>query len=201
MLNRRELITSVTSAPLLAACSYKPANPFAMSAFLEEPHTIAVESARGYRAISNKRANLIIAPGIRDITPELCIALVERVRSGASLLLESGLCFSSPDHTNRQRQILKQGLALELLPLVLTAEANYVTYAWPLQKLVRSFHAVIPVVCAERDVIARFQGLPVCAKIHMGRGCLVYLGSLLGAGLLAEEREARAVGNALVSNT
>jgi len=193
MLSRRELLTALAAAPLLGPSTASSAPELD---FLEEPHPLASESARGYRSLSTNRAGWIIAPAVRDITPDTCSKLFRRVHWGAWLVLESGLCFSSEAHAKQQLQLLRKYFGLEILPPI--RAHSYVSYSWPVKKLVRTFHAVTPIVCSQPEAIATVQGLPVCLKKQLGNGCIIYLGSMLGPGLMAEERESLQVGNALI---
>jgi hypothetical protein len=188
MLSRRELISSIAVAPLLAS------DPTEVD-FLEEAHLLAAESARGYRKTSICRAGWIIAPAVRDITADACLMLRQRVTRGATLLLESGLCFSSPAHVQGQLALLESHFALQVLAPV--QADSYISYRWPAQKMLRNFHFLTPVICDEREVMATFQGSPVCAMKQLGRGKIIYLGSMLGPGLMADEREAHDLVGAL----
>ncbi len=181
MLSRRELIASLAVAPLLATGPDK-------SDLLEEPHILAAESARGYRKTGICRAGWIVAPAVRDISADTCLMLRQRVTRGVTLLLESGLCFSSPAHVQSQLALLRSYLGLQIQAHVQTE--SYVTYRWPTETMVRSFHSVTPVICDQYEVMATFQGFPVCAVKQLGRGKIIYLGSMLGPGLMADEREA-----------
>ena len=181
MLSRRDILTSIAVLPLLATAPDS-------ASFLEEPHLLAAESASGYRKTAICKAGWIIAPAVRDLTAQTCVGLQRRVRDGATLLLESGVCFSSPPHVQSQFALLRRYLGLNILAPIHTE--TYITYQWPAKKMLRSFHSVTPVICDEREVIATCQGSPVCAIKHFGRGRIIYLGSMLGPGLMADEREA-----------
>jgi hypothetical protein len=76
----------------------------------------------------------------------------------------------------------------------------YIAYQWPRPALVRTFETITPVDCSSRNIIAEFRGIPVCSKHAMGKGGLIFLGSLLGPGLLAEEPEAHTVLQALLGS-
>jgi hypothetical protein len=189
-LTRRDLLAAIASAPLL---SIHPPSP--RVEFIEEPHLLSAESARGYHAIAIG-SRWLIAPGIRDLTMETCATLLRNVRSGAWLLLESGVCFSPPAHAAAQSAILKQAFGLHIQPPI--NAPSCVTYSWPTNKMVRPFQSLTPVLCRPHEVIATYNGLPVCMKRTMGLGGIIYLGSMLGPGLMAEEREAHEIASALL---
>ncbi len=189
-MTRRELLAAVASAPFL---SIPPARSGVH--FIEEPHLLSAESARGYRAIAN-RSGWLIAPGARDMSSETCASLLPSIHSGAWLLLESGVCFSPPAHAATQSAILKQGFGLDIQPP--RNAHSCVTYSWPIRKMVRPFQTITPVLCSPREVIATYDGWPVCLRRKLGQGGIIYLGSMLGPGLMAEEREAHAIGSALL---
>lgn len=183
MLSRREVLSCLAASPLLAAGSPQGV------IFLEQPGILARESAAGYRSLLRGRGNrIIIAPACRRLN---CAALLPKVRCGYRLIVESGSCFSPASE------------ALEIFGFrigapVKTSGHIYVEYSRPQRHLVRTFEAVSPILCEESEVIARWRGLPVSATKNIGAGSVTYLGSMLGPGLLADEREAHAVGEALI---
>jgi hypothetical protein len=189
MLTRRQLLAAVSSAALLS----KPA-AFGVQ-LIEEPHALAAESARGYRRLAI-RSGWIIAPGVRELTQQTCASLLRRVRAGAWLLLESGLCYAPREQAVGQAEILRHGLGLQIQPPI--DAHSYVRYSWPIQRMIRPFQALTPVLCGSHEVIATCRGLPVCLRREIGAGGIIYLGSMLGPGLMAEEREAHQVGSVLL---
>lgn len=205
MLTRRELLTSMAGVPLVQILSEKQAYPGVQ--FYQEPHALAEESARGFRSFCQERSGtssspIIIAPAVCSVRPQTCAELLESVRKGAWLLFESGVCFSANEECLHQARILKQMFGLEIQPPIRIADlpsasSSYISYVKPLANLVRSFYAVTPVRCFESEILARFHGHTVCATKRIGKGRLIYLGSMLGTGLLAEEREAWEVAEGL----
>ena len=208
MFTRRELLASMAAAQFAGALSQEPKDPGFGIEILEEPHTIAKESTRGFRLLSGLsegdcRQHIILAPGIRNIRAQTCAELLQRVRCGARLFFESGGCFSSAQECADQADILNRAFGLGVLPPIRTAEISgrsptYVSYSWPEQKSVRSYHAITPLVCDKSEAIAHFHGHVVCARKTIGRGGVVYLGSMLGPALYAEDREAHVLGDALM---
>lgn len=211
MLTRRELLTSVAGAPLVQVLPEERNQIRSGIRFYQESHALAEESARGFRSFFQGRGSansqsMIIAPAIRSIRPKACAGLLEDVQRGAWLLLESGVCFSSGEECFRQARILQQVFGLEIqLPIRIadlsSASNSYVNYVKPLAKLVRGFHAVTPVRCLENEILARFHGHAVCATRTIDKGRLIYLGSMLGPGLMAEEREAWELAECLMRMT
>jgi hypothetical protein len=208
MLTRRELLMSVAGAPFVQAlpARHKDARPGIW--FYEELHALAEESARGFRSLLSLSSSAgspaaIIAPAVRNLRQEIGAVLLEHVRRGAWLLFESGVCFSSDQEHSLQARTLKQAFGLEILPSLRVvdipkASSKYVNYAKPLATSVRSFHAVTPIQCPPSNAIAYFHEHIVGATRAIGKGRLVYLGSMLGPGLLAEEYEAQQVGEGLI---
>ncbi|MGA8030252.1 MAG: hypothetical protein WB992_24175 [Bryobacteraceae bacterium] len=144
------------------------------------------------------RGPLIILAGVRELSVETCWELRKRAIAGSWLIYESGSCFSSPEESLLCSRILNRVFGLEVLPTIVTA-GSCIEYSWPARRLVRSFQAATPIRCHSSEVIAEFGGVPVCARRCIGRGGIVYLGSMLGPGLFAEEREAQSVGIAMLT--
>jgi hypothetical protein len=140
-----------------------------------------------------ERGGVIIVPAMREMSVGSASGLAEGVRSGANLWIESGLCFSSEGEVGQQLAILRNAFGLEVLRPVRTAGNPYVRYVLPCQKLVRTFEAVNPVASDDVEVLARFQQHVVCVRKKLGSGSIIYLGSMIGSGLLADEREAHSV--------
>ncbi len=171
---------------------------------LEEPHCLSRESARGYRLLlKNERSvpaggDLIIVAGARRISIETCRALRVRVEAGAWVMFESGVCFSSVEEAAGQAAILERAFDLNVLPRIVTKGCSYVAYTWPHSAMTRTFERVTPIQCVLDERVADFGGAPVCARKRLGNGGVVYLGTMLGPSLFAEEREAHAIGRALL---
>lgn len=200
MLSRRHLLSAFASVPWLAKVGIRVNRRNSRIEFIEETHELAAESARGYHSLAivreASRTKWIIAPAVRDMDAQSCAALCERVRSGEWLLFEGGIGYSGQPNTKQQALLLGEHFDIQILPPVKTH--GYIAYSWPIQKLVRSFHVVTPVVCDKQDVIARVDRLPVCLRKRFGLGGIVYLGSMLGPGLMAEEREAHVVADSII---
>lgn len=216
MPTRREFLTGLAIASLAARL------PVANRAILRrveiwpEDHYLSQESAIGFRRLLNRdtvsnvssqssigSSSLIIVPGIRRMSPARGDYLLRRIDDGTWVILESGVGFSSMAEAKHQADLFKQIFDLTLIPPVKVAgslaAAAYIQYTKPVCRFARTFEAITPINCEPTDVIARLGRHSVCARKRVGRGGLVFLGSMLGPGLFAEEREALAIGAALVA--
>lgn len=171
---------------------------------IPEPHPLSEESAKGFRQLLTAHGRLIshfiILPAVRQLSLENAKKLQQRATSGSWLILESGVAYSFPEEAARQAQILAQVFNFHVRePIAIsTGEPSYLTYNCPQPIMVRTFGAITPVSCSPSERLAEFAGIPIAAKRSVGRGGIIYLGSILGAGLLAQEREARQVASALL---
>lgn len=206
MPTRRQLLLNVASAS--AAAAFLPRPALSSSTEIEiipEPHCLSEESARGYRTLVEARrrtnAPFIILPASRQLTYESAKALLRRVQRGWWLVLESGGAYSSPEESGRQSRILAGVFGLNVhRPIAISPrEASYVTYTYPQRTMVRTFGAITPITCSPAERIAEFAGITVASWRRVGSGGgIIFLGSILGAGLLAREREAHEAGSALL---
>jgi hypothetical protein len=216
MTTRREFLTMLALTPLgVRLPAVQPASVSRVE-IRAEKHCLSAESALGYQHIlgcdavacearntQDSNPSLIILPGARTLSLEYASELRERMSGGTWVILESGLSFAGRTESGDQADVYKKAFGLRLLPLIKTthhtAGLPYIEYVRPLSSLVRTFEAIAPVVSEPSDVIARFGEHIVCARKIFGRGGLIYLGSMLGPGLFAEEREAQAVAAELLS--
>jgi hypothetical protein len=205
MQTRRELLLTLSSMPAAAAFLPRPSVCLpAVTGIFQEAHCLSEESARGYRKLLDELGRdpgpAIILPANRELSYKTAGTLLERVRGGGLVILESGGAYSSAEEIRRQARILAGvfGIHVEEPVEVNAHEASYITYKCPQRILVRTFGAMTPVRCAPEERIAEFAGTAVAMRRSVGKGTIVYLGSILGVGLLAQEREARQVGHALL---
>lgn len=206
MPTRREILVSMLSTPMAAALVALPrALASAQPEIISEPHCLSEESANGFRLLLQRNRQipngpsprLIIFPGTRQLSHETGRELLRQVIGGAWLILESGLAFVPHNAAIGQIRVLRDVFGLELqAPLV--SEGAYIEYVWPLRQLVRNFTMFTPVNCLRTERVAELAGVAVCAKRSFGKGGIIFLGSMLGPGLLAEEREAHEVGSAML---
>ncbi|MGI9073966.1 MAG: hypothetical protein ACR2JB_22215 [Bryobacteraceae bacterium] len=206
MPTRREFLLSILSTPLAAAFVQHPLEPpGAELEIIPEPHCLSEESANGFRLLLNRNklpsrplSKVVIIPGARQLSCETAFALRRQVSAGAWLILESGLAFMPRHEATGQIRVLRDVFGLEV-QAPLANRGAYIEYTWPLRRLVRDFSMVTPLKCSRAETIAEIQGVAVCAKRPVGKGSgIIFLGSMLGPGLLAEEREAHEIGSAML---
>jgi hypothetical protein len=206
MRTRRQVLLNILSTPLAASVVGHAREPLrAQVKILSEPHCLSEESATGFQVLvtrnrpaSNARSpKVIIAPGARQLSRESAGGLFQEVLRGTWLILESGLCFMPREQAAGQVGVLRDAFGLEVRDTLLSGD-GYIEYAWPLHRLVRDFSMFTPVKCLRTERIAEFGGVTACTKRRIGRGGIIFLGSMLGPGLLAEEREAHQVGSAML---
>jgi hypothetical protein len=169
-----------------------------------EPHLLSEESARGYStlvATVKRSAPLIILPAAQQLSFESAERFRELVCCGSWLILESGGAYLPCEKFRTQRRILADvfGLNVGEAIAVSTIEPSYLTYDCPGRTMVRTFGAITPIDCSPAERMAEYGGVSVAARRRIGRGGVVYLGSILGSGVLAQEREAHFVATALLS--
>jgi hypothetical protein len=217
MPTRREFLTGLALAPLAVNLPGVQRDSTLQAEIWLEDHCLSEESALGFQRLlgrdsvvadssrlSRHSSSLIIVPGVKRLSLASGAQLLERICGGAWVLLESGVGFSSKTESGHQAGVCERVFDLKLLPPIKVAnhpeKIAYVEYTRPVRRLVRSFESVTPVCCDMGEVIAQFGSHTVCARRTIGNGGLVYLGSMLGPGLFAEEREAFAVGSVLVAS-
>lgn len=218
MPTRRQILLGAISAPLSRGIpSFKP-GAGRTPEILSESHCLSRESAIGFRLLlqreaaihsgfrySTERKSVTILPAARQLTRESAQKCLQRILNGGWLILETGLCFSTRNESRAQIDLLNQVFGIPARdPVVLPEEhragsSRYVDYDWPCRTLVRGFERITPVGCLADEVIARFSGIPVCSKHFIGSGGVIFLGSMLGPGLFAGEREAYQAGAGMLS--
>jgi hypothetical protein len=187
------------------------------------------ESFQGYRAaVSDGRAGIVevgadsrrhcrvaIVPGFGLLDSSIAQRLVDLLRVGAHLVMESGGAFLSRAGFAAHQRILDRYFDLTVEPpMDLWAAANrnelgvsrskryrdqgdshnivpYVRYTWPGELNVRDFSRIIPVLANPGEIIGRVGRIPVALKKRVGDGALIFLGSPLGPALLAGDPQAR----------
>lgn len=180
--------------------------PFAMCAearsapaarqIISEPNCLSQESAEGFRPL-HRTSNVILLCGASTLGKSRALHLRKQALRGNWIVFES-----SPLCTRKQARTLHDvfGIALKE-PFAASADHLFVHYRWPHAALTRTFSAVIPVSCSPTDAIAHYAGVPIAMKRRIGRGGIVFLGSMLGPNLRAEEPQARALAAAIFSGT
>lgn len=162
---------------------------------LAEGHCLSAESARGFRnALGGMQRPMVVAAGMRDLCSKQAMALKARVGAGERLVFES-----APEYSAEQVQCLADEFQIRVQRSGGRAEWNgeYVEYQWPVRKLVRPFLAAVTVQGREWTPLATMRGGVCAAQKRFGLGKMIFLGSMIGPGLLADEREAHEVMAAL----
>ena len=194
-MTRRHILHQALCVPLatcLRAGSQLPAEPQIVS----EPNCLSQESAAGFRPL-HQTPNVILLCGLSALARAHALHLRAQALRGKWIVFEA-----SPLCTQHQAQTLRDvfGIVLDE-PVTLSADHLYVRYNWPHTALTRAFSAVIPVTCSPAEAIAHYGGVPIAMKRRTGSGGIVFLGSMLGPNLCAEEREARELAAAIFSGT
>lgn len=205
MLSRRQLLASAASASVAATVT--AAQPRAAEhsnlLLLSDPNPIATESALGYQRLLGHqqrpfefakeldfpRPRYLILPGARVVSGALGSQLYQYAAAGTWLIFESGLCFASSTDIRTQRQILQDFFSIRIDPPSNLGQRTYVHYHWPVHAMVPDFSEFVRVSKADADPIAKIHGEVVGIRKRIGRGGIVFLGSPLGPGLFAEDRE------------
>lgn len=144
-------------------------------------------------------SSLIVVPAAITISEALARSLSAAMRAGANLVLESAAAFRGREEFWAVRRALLEhwGLGIEF-PVILRAKGEglgrvpYVEFTWPMRAHIRDFDRVISVTAREEETIARIGDLKVGCWKQIGRGKLIFLGSLLGPSLRTADREAAA---------
>jgi hypothetical protein len=220
MLSRRQLIASALPAAVASSSAAwsEQTNPTHLVLLPADPNAIATESALGYRQLlgrkrcaftvsnelSNSHFRCLILPGVRALPFTFAARLRETASAGAWLILESGLCFASEREVEIQARVLADVFSLHIdtprpAQMGLRSGRSYVHYHWPLHALVPDFSEFTPVRHSDADAIATIHGKVVAVRRHIRRGGIVFLGSPLGPGLFAGDRESSELATELVS--
>jgi hypothetical protein len=185
MPTRRELLQQALSVPL--AASLRAAQS---PQIVSEPNCLSEESAAGFRQLRSLPANLIVLCGVSAINRARALALRERAASGAWIICEAAPYFSG-------REILRDAFQITAgAPVAVHSDCLYVSYTWPHPALTRTFSAAIPI--EERPALAHYRNLPVAARRRIGRGGIVFLGSMLGPNLRAGDPQAMELAAAML---
>lgn len=194
MQTRRQLLQQTVALPLAMCLRATPQQ--STIEIISEPNCLSQESAEGFRTLlaSSTASDITILCGIsRRLNSHRMFELRNRALRGAWIIWEN-----SP--FVHQKQILEDafGIATQDRKLI-SSDRLYISYNWPVPALTRTFSAIIPVSCAPAEVVARYGHVPIAMKRRLGRGGILFLGSMLGPNLRAEEREAKQIAEAIFS--
>jgi hypothetical protein len=154
---------------------------------------------------------IAMVPGAGIMEAATSSMLVDLLKRGGHVLLESGAAFLSSDEFEAHQRMLDRFFELSVAPPVDLWSGNlpdggdaslhprsrpggslpYVRYVWPRETLVRDFSRAVPVLARAADVIGRSPGFPVAVRKRFGSGLLIFLGSPLGPALRAGDPQAR----------
>src|SRR5207249_9573925 len=96
------------------------------------------------------RCTLLIVPAALDIPPPAVRAIMSRLRTGATVLLESGAGFAADRDFRAHRAVLRDQLGVHIeAPVRLWSSRGargvpYVDYRWPWSAKIRDFSQVVP---------------------------------------------------------
>jgi hypothetical protein len=211
VVSRRLVLASLVGVPITKIPAPSAISRRKSWGLLSEDHALSQDSQTGYARlleaenidyfpdISFARPDIIIATAAQTLSREYAYQLARLVHEGCHLIYESGLGYAGSQQRSDQSELLNTMLGIRALTSpVLASSELYVTYQWPHKTLLRSYGSVTPVLCHQLEVIMHHGGTAVGLFRRVGQGILIFLGSPLGLGLYAEEREARAIGVSLL---
>lgn len=157
------------------------------------------ESVLGYRSAlpSGLEVNEIAALAVFASCVHTSADRIDRhLRSGSTVIVESGAGFSSDVEYQAHRRWMREQLDITIkAPVDLWSGCArgvpYIEYDWPIQASVRDFSRVVPVADQPGEVIGRVGKMAVALRRRVGKGTLIYLGSPLGPAIWAGDRQAR----------
>jgi hypothetical protein len=209
---RRKFLEQALFVPLATGLDTKPADIAGLE-IISEPNCLSEESAAGFRSlIAAKRGckprsdikNVILFCGTSKIDTPHAIGLRERATCGAWIIWECSPVCCNLQNFAKQRRILRDlfGIVLRepipMSPDQLRKRGMYIRYRWPCEALIRTFSVVIPVACSDGEMIAHYGRMPIAIRRRIGRGGMVFLGSMLGPNIRAEELEAQVIGSEML---
>lgn len=165
--------------------------PASRCEIVSEPTCLSQESAQGFESvISEARSNLIVLAAASAVTSAQANDLAARARAGAWVVWEASPSFPSSQLCERQFDLLRSEFGIVCGNQFSQSGSQYVRYVWPHIALTRTFLACAPLADECEGVIAHYAAHAVAAKRALGRGGIVFLGSMLGPHLQAGDREA-----------
>jgi hypothetical protein len=161
-----------------------------------EPNCLSRESAEGFRSLgSAEKSNAILLCGVSAMDQMQALRLLRQAIAGRWIVWES-----SPFGYERQTRILRDVFGISIgKPIALSPDRLYVQYRWPSAALTRCFSAAIPVACSPAETIATYGNTPVALKRALGRGGVIFLGSMLGPNIRAADAQAHTIGNGILT--
>jgi hypothetical protein len=209
---RRELLKQGLFFPLVSDLKSKRTEANGIE-IISEPNCLSQESGDGFRSLvaaesGRKRQNeirsIILLCGDSTISPPHALRLRERAARGAWIVWESSPVSCIPQSFADRSEIMRAAFGIVLRePILLSPDrlrdtGMYVQYCWPCPALIRTFSTVLPLTCLETEIVAHYGGIPVAMRRRIGSGGVVFLGSMLGPNLRAEEFEAQVIGSEML---
>jgi hypothetical protein len=190
MQTRRELLQHSLLLPLIAA----PQQARAIRSYeiISDSHLLSEESARGFGLVAHRvRCRVIAVCGAGSKAVARAPELRQRAASGEWIVWEA-LPSTSSTHRKIMHSVFGISVGATVTPNL------YISYIHPRRALTRGFLLAYSVRCADSEVIAHDNGTPIAMKRRIGCGGIIFLGSMIGPNLYAEEPEAHAIMAGLV---
>lgn len=195
MQSRRQLLQQALVLPFV------PQVLASKCCIISGPDCLSQESVAGYLGLIERQqfslarladSSVIIVAGVASMSPAHLLKLRSNVQRGALLIWENH-AFSGGE-----KSLLQETFDLRLGEALDGPHEMYVRYRWPGSAMIRTFGGVIPVECRDAESIAHLGGKPITIKRRIGKGCFIFLGSMLGPHLRAGDREARELASGLM---
>jgi hypothetical protein len=138
---------------------------------------------------------VIILAAVRSLPADYLRELRKYAEEGAWVIWERAAHFSG--HKCDLPELLVHFFGVRISEPIRPA-STYIRYNWPIGRSIRGFHDNVRVECSPDETIAECAGHAVAMKRAVGKGGIVFLGTMLGPGIRAEERAARAIGQSLL---
>jgi hypothetical protein len=154
---------------------------------------LSQESARGFDAShGGLRAGWNLVIGGKELSVAVQADLRRRVYGGECLVWEASSGFDC------RRQLAQFGIETNAPRVLTERDRLYVRYEQPTIAWVRNFESVTTAASTHRlTTIATVNQEPVVVAQRFGSGRILFLGSMLGPHLVAEDPDAHAVAAAL----
>lgn len=174
---------------------------------------------------SNGFVNVMVVAAAGSVTGETFGAVTELLKSGATVLWESGAAFLESRKFAEQQRFARDYFDISIAhPIDLWMQARapkwnfaetnrsarsrraigheqvaYIAYRWPREAHVRDYSRIIPVTATNGRAIAHWGEVPVAWRRPVGMGTLVFFGSPIGPALHAGDAEAHALLRSIVA--
>ncbi len=218
MLTRRRVLQDSFAAALGVGCTMyadQPVTATKRTCFLPRlvnVDLLAEESAQGFQSLLPATqflqadsirgrvglGTVIILPAVRSLPTDYIRELRKCVNGGAWVIWERAANFGGHSEYHA-RELLAHFFGICISDPI-RRSSTYIRYRWPIKCSAGGFHDSVRLECLPDEVIAECAGEPVAMKRAIGKGGLVFLGTMLGPGIRAEEREARVIGQTLLQS-